>query len=532
MMPFFHKLLLLLATFSIYTQASELDERFPYRHKMGVNTGGVSYYSSNVALADAIKMARPFLHTGKNAPYSDIDKHLYPRSVPEAGLESSVINEYYPAGDYVITWQGDAAFSLEAEDPEDGSEIELIESEPNRLVYRVDPKGLINLRLHRMDKQDPLRELHVWLPGLENAESPWNPAWLKEAAPFGVYRFMDMMATNRSEISAWEQRPTPDLLFFSQPRSMPDGFPTDGIPAEWLIELCNIMEADPWFTLPHLATDRHVREFAKLVKRTLSPDRKVYLEWSNEVFNAAFSQCQYSERMGRKMGFDSDDADSAVVNARFYSHRSKEVFEIWREVFGAEKERITGVVTISVRHERKMDESRATLAFEDNYKHFDAVSFAPYTGVGIGRRFDMPFEEMDEEDLMAQLIREQAIQIRTELDRAKALADEFDLPLLGYEGGQHLSFFGGAIPQEHKQRFGELVPKANAHELMENFYWHHLRDWYTTTNGVYCHFVLIAPPISGYSWGLKEYVGQPLEDAPKARPFWEMSRQGRFLNQE
>jgi len=130
---------------------------------------------------------------------------------------------------------------------------------------------------------------------------------------------------------------------------------------------------------------------------------------------------------------------------------------------------------------------------------------------------------------MAQLIREQAIQIRGELARAQALSEEYDLPLLGYEGGQHLSFFGGAIPQEHKDRFGELVPKANSHELMENFYWHHLRDWYSTTDGVYCHFVLIAPPISGYSWGLKEYIGQPLDEAPKARPFWEMSRTGKFL---
>lgn len=517
--------LLQVATFA---KASELSDRFPYRDRMGVNAGGLNFYSSNVALADAMKMARPFANAA-GVPHADLDENLYPRSVPAEGLVATVINKHYPVGDYVVTWTGKAELSLEEE--EGGDWIELVEHAPNRLVYRVSPQGYANLRLHSMDPENPLGDLHVWLPGLEDATSPWNPAWMEEAAPFGVLRFMDMMATNRSAVSKWEERSRPELLTFSQPRNMPEGFPTEGVPAEWLIELCNEMEADPWLCLPHLATDRHVRKLAELVKARLDPERSIYLEWSNEVFNAAFSQRQYAERMGREMGFDDDGAPSDVVSARYYSHRSKEVFELWRDVFQDESDRIIGSVTISTRHQHKLDESRATLAFQDNFKHFDAVAFAPYTGVAIGKRFDMPFEDMDEEDLMAQLIREQAIQIRVEIERARTIADDFGLPLLGYEGGQHLSFFGGAIPEKHKERFGELVPKANSHELMENFYWHHLKDWYSATDGVYCHFVLIASPMSGYSWGLKEYVGQPLADAPKARPFWELSRTGALFEE-
>lgn len=37
--------------------------------------------------------------------------------------------------------------------------------------------------------------------------------------------------------------------------------------------------------MPHLADDDYYREFARLVKRTLRPDVKVYVEWSNEPWH-------------------------------------------------------------------------------------------------------------------------------------------------------------------------------------------------------------------------------------------------------
>jgi len=67
--------------------------------------GGLNFYSSNVALADAMKMARPFTPTDDYTPYADLDENLYPRSVPEGGLEAIVINRWYPEGDYVVTWE-------------------------------------------------------------------------------------------------------------------------------------------------------------------------------------------------------------------------------------------------------------------------------------------------------------------------------------------------------------------------------------------------------------------------------------------
>ena len=44
----------------------------------------------------------------------------------------------------------------------------------------------------------------------------------------------------------------------------------DGVALEYMIALCNELEADPWFCIPHTATDEYVREFAKQVKATSS----------------------------------------------------------------------------------------------------------------------------------------------------------------------------------------------------------------------------------------------------------------------
>lgn len=522
------RLILLLLLSPAALLADDWTDQYPYRDRLGINTGGLAFYSSNVALADAMRMARPFTDMQNNI-WSDVDENLYPRSLPEEGLRAIVLNAYFPEGEYVITWEGDAELELLAVDAE--STVELITKERNRLVYNVDPEGYIHLYLMDMSRLSPLRDLHVWLPGLEDHWNDWNPAWLREAAPFGVYRFMDKMATNDSRISEWTERPNRELLTYTLPNRVPESFYREGVPAESLIELCNVMQASPWFCMPHLADDDYVRRFAELVKSELSPKLKIYVEYSNEVFNYAFDQATYAINMARERDLDADGAGNHLLKARFYGERSSEVFEIWREVFGAESDRLICVATFGVRREVDVEEARELFTYNDNFKNFDAISFAPYTGVGMGRRFDKPLSEMSIEDLMHQLIREQSTQIKLELERAGAFSEEFGLPLIAYEGGQHLSVFGGGVRPADRQAFGQMVPEANKHKLMEAFYRDHLRDWFDTTGGVYCHFGLIEPPLTnGYSWGLKEYIGQALEEAPKARPFWDLSQHGTGLS--
>ena len=56
----------------------------------------------------------------------------------------------------------------------------------------------------------------------------------------------------------------------------------------------------------HLVTRKepsadYVREFARLVKGKLDPERRVYVEYSNEVWNGQFQQSKYATEQGQTL---------------------------------------------------------------------------------------------------------------------------------------------------------------------------------------------------------------------------------------
>jgi hypothetical protein len=63
-----------------------------------------------------------------------------------------------------------------------------------------------------------------------------------------------------------------------------------GAALEIMIQLANLTKTDPWFCMPHRATPEYMAEFAKHVKTKLDPGLKVYVEYSNEVWNWGFQQ--------------------------------------------------------------------------------------------------------------------------------------------------------------------------------------------------------------------------------------------------
>lgn len=100
---------------------------------------------------------------------------------------------------------------------------------------------------------------------------------------------MDWMRTNGSQVTTWSSRPQPTYARFSTEK---------GVPAEIMVELANVSEKSPWFTMPHQATDDFVLNFATIVRDNLLPSLTVYVEYSNEVWNSAFSQAGWVESRG------------------------------------------------------------------------------------------------------------------------------------------------------------------------------------------------------------------------------------------
>ena len=62
-----------------------------------------------------------------------------------------------------------------------------------------------------------------------------------------------------------------------------------------MIDLGNELEKDIWLNIPHLADDAFVRAMAEAVRDSLDPALKVYVEFSNEVWNSQFSQSRLQQ---------------------------------------------------------------------------------------------------------------------------------------------------------------------------------------------------------------------------------------------
>jgi hypothetical protein len=111
---------------------------------------------------------------------------------------------------------------------------------------------------------------------------------------------------------------------------------------EYAIELANQAKKDLWINVPDRATDDYVKQLAKLFKEKLDPDRNVYVEYSNEVWNSTFKQfgrnldaAKAEVAAGdKKLNDDGKDDNQYYWAWKRVSKRTVEIAGIFREVFG------------------------------------------------------------------------------------------------------------------------------------------------------------------------------------------------------
>jgi hypothetical protein len=255
---------------------------------VGMNLAAVSAFSEEWAFVDVFRHHTDWVSQvpGFSNPWNTgeevvLDAQGYPILRPGQAAGTLMLRNLagaYPSGRYVVTYEGDGdlAFGMDATVATRGDHrIQLDVTASDRGIY---------LRIDRSNPVDPVRNVHVWMPGFENAATPFHPLFLERLEPFSTLRFMDWQRTNNSTLASWEDRTTLDDRQSGE----------FGVAAELMIDLANELDADPWFCMPHLADDNFVRSFAELVYARLEPERRVYIEWSNEVWNTQFAQTQWA----------------------------------------------------------------------------------------------------------------------------------------------------------------------------------------------------------------------------------------------
>ncbi|OAI53148.1 hypothetical protein AYO47_00990 [Planctomyces sp. SCGC AG-212-M04] len=490
----------------------------PATPRLGMNLSGIADWSTELPFANVFHCSRPWISQKKGqawgtGPALEIDERGWVKRLePDCWAETVLltVNGHYPHGKYTVLYDGKGTL-------EPAQAGKLVERAPGRLIVDVDPKNggdSFFLRLKETDPADPVKNIRVLMPGVsEEAEkaNPWNPAFLKLWQGMACIRFMDQMDTNNSKVKTWDDRPRVDDATFSK----------HGVPVELLCDLANRLGSDAWFCMPHMADDDHVRRFAEVVRNRVDPKRKVYIEYSNEVWNGGFGQHRYAAEKGKDLKLAEKDWEAAW---RYTALRSMEVFKIWEEVFGG-RDRLVRVLPSQAANPYI---SEQITGFRDAARHADALAIAPYLSFIIGPKSKPPADEVATwtVDQVLDHIETKSLPESTKWIAAhKKIADKHGLALIAYEGGQHLVGIQGA---ENNDTLTKLFHAANAHPRMGQIYDRYFEAWEKEGGGLFAYFSSVGNWSKWGSWGLI----QNLDEDPEKSPKWQATmRWGKKVGQ-
>ncbi len=507
-------------------------------HQLGTNLDFLVDWSTEMPFVDLMRTSRPWtsgtIETPEGGPPLLLDAHGWPRTIAPGQVIRTLMAwdiTTHPSGRYVVLWEGEGELELSAGRLGPLADAgRIVESAPHRLVFQLDPPRDgpgISLALLRSSPTDPLRNVRVLVPGgvcrgddarycdeaepcdagdecapfeTVYAEQRFHPRFLRSMRQYAVIRFMNWADANSTHTPSFEQR-WQDRVELDDARWSPRA------PLEVMIDLANRAHAEPWLTLPSRADDDFARHAGALVREQLDPSRRVWVEYSNEVWNTMFPQSQYAAARGRALGL-ADDDDTAVL--RFYARRSGELHRAFAEGLGDDAARPTRMVRVYASQSASTWRTEQILGFEDAYRGADVLAIAPYFGVTVPPEEYPRWRALDLDGFFARAEAEDLQPVIDAVTAQRELADEHGLALVAYEGGQHYLASGD-------EQLTALFGRAARDPRMEHLYDRYLAAWSAHGGRLMAHLVdCTAGGRDGY-WGAIERLGQPLEETPKLR---------------
>lgn len=275
-----------------------------------------------------------------------------------------------------------------------------------------------------------------------------SPDFVARVRPFSVLRFMDWARANETSLMHWAERPRAEHARWTS---------SQGVPLEVMLALADAADADPWLTIPHTADDDLVERMALLALADLDPARSLYVELSNEVWNAVMPQ--HNDALGRARALWPDaSADDFTLRLNWYGMRSAQVCSIWKRVFGSQSERVQCVLggqSVNTYSARQALDCPLWDQAPCSAHGIDAIAIAPYFGGHIGatsvrdevlewtRQSDSGlgalFTELTEGGVLSNSPGVGSVEALVgQVAAYRALVKARGLDLVAYEGGQHV----------------------------------------------------------------------------------------------
>ena len=297
-------------------------------------------------------------------------------------------------------------------------------------------------------------------PGYDPANPPLFTreylALIQARSP-NLLRFMDWHSTNGNLESEWSERslPTDATQTSVLTRNVQVGWSKTpvtmtnarGICWEYCIALANVTGKDLWLNVPVLATDDYVRRLAVLAKSTLKPGLRVYVEYSNEVWNDGFLQTGLNRDLavaevnagGSTLNYDkTSSTDSVTLGDRRVAKRLKEISDIFVTAFGTTSfgMRVRPILAYQMAPSRFDNQlTYINSVYGKPNRFFWGLAIAPYFACGNGQGADARKDLTKDEVLDALAADIDHYKNTKVIDEHQTIATYFGLKLCAYEGG-------------------------------------------------------------------------------------------------
>jgi hypothetical protein len=461
---------------------------------LGVNLEGVADWNRSIMFADAMKHAR---HWGSvDMPHdgqAPVDADGWPTG--DAGVVI-MIEVPHMAGVYKLSFTGHATVTPSARhDLTTRVQNMVFDAGTNTstadVVLGPDEKQLF---LIFTGTSGGVRNVKLMRPGYLPTDTFSRP-FLDRLAMFQVLRFVGYSKTIDSPQVNWSDRTLPTSATQQGPA---------GAAWEYAIELANLTGKDPWINIPDQATNHYVRQLATLFRDNLAPDRKLYVEWSNEVWNDIFDQTRRNydatnaEIATGRSNLNYDGETNQVYLAwRRTARRGKEVSDIFRSVFG-DAAMMTRVRPVLAGHLGRPVAIIQGLEFIANVfgppsRYFYAIAPALYFDIDNNTRTDLTVDQIFAE------LPAQVTALRHNVLQHTIWAQHYKLKNMAYEGGPGLA---GSESLDAKLA-------ANRDPRMKNLIVQLYNDWFSAGGDLFTYVGLTSRWGPSGSWGLNDDITQP-----------------------
>jgi hypothetical protein len=327
----------------------------PAANLVGVNLSGVSDWSTDRFFADAMKSARRPSDVGSHLGQPPIDSRGWPASDASIVVWHGIANMH---GTYRLSFVGQADLNAYwgATTIANKSYNPATNTTTADLIYHpTDGSGLLlTFRNSRRTPGSPtntgvtdIRLMRPVAPG-SSTNYPTSTTFTQPikdlVGRFSVVRLMDNTGSNGSVVNGgWSGRRPVDYA------SQAAVGPAKGMAWEYAIQFWNETDKDAWVNVPFTADDQYVTQLATLLKNTLEPGRKLYVEYSNELWNtwgpfpgmanrdAAVAEVRAnpSSPLNHDGIYPSRDPEGWELAKRRMALRAVQMSEIFRQVFGS-----------------------------------------------------------------------------------------------------------------------------------------------------------------------------------------------------